>query len=164
MLSFLKLTIISSSSIFFKGKLFLLLPISLKNYCWSVYFLVNPVQTFDPLKRPFRDVFIWAVLSNRIAMAKLMWIMGREQIPSALMATRLLKSMASKSASDDTITDISVELCESAAWVSYRDECAGPGKVHCKIRVCTCMGIFGIRGLTKKQGGILTRWWIWRYL
>lgn len=81
----------------------------------DTFVFVNPVQTFDPLKRPFRDVFIWAVLSNRIAMAKLMWIMGREQIPSALMATRLLKSMASKSASDDTITDISVELCESAA-------------------------------------------------
>ena len=77
-------------------------------------FSVNPIHHIDPLPRPHRDVFIWAVLSNRIAMAKLMWIMGREQIPCALMATRLLKSMASKSASDDTITDISVELLANA--------------------------------------------------
>ena len=86
-------------------------------------------------------------------MAKLMWIMGREQIPSALMATRLLKSMASKSASDDTITDISVELCESAAWVSYRDECAGPGKVHCKIdQDLYLYGYFRDPGFDQKTG------------
>ena len=86
-------------------------------------------------------------------MAKLMWIMGREQIPSALMATRLLKSMASKSASDDTITDISVELCESAAWVSYRDECAGPGKVHCKIdQGLYVYGYFRDPGFDQKTG------------
>jgi len=72
------------------------------------------MNAIDPLTNPFRDVFIWAVLSNRIAMAKVMWINGREQIPSALMATRLLKSMAGKSAADDTITDISVELLASA--------------------------------------------------
>ena len=47
-------------------------------------------------------------------MAKVMWINGREQIACALMATRLLKSMAAKSAADDTITDISVELVENA--------------------------------------------------
>lgn len=76
--------------------------------------LVNPMQNIDPLTRPYRDVFIWAVLSNRIAMAKVMWINGREQMACALMATRLLKSMAAKSASDDTITDISVELLENA--------------------------------------------------
>ena len=75
---------------------------------------MNPLHRFDPLTRPFRDVFLWAVLSNRMAMAKLMWIMGREQIPCALMATRLLKSMAAKSAADDTITDISVELLANA--------------------------------------------------
>ena len=78
------------------------------------YFSVNSMNAIDPLTNPFRDVFIWAVLSNRIAMAKVMWINGREQIPSALMATRLLKSMAGKSAADDTITDISVELLASA--------------------------------------------------
>lgn len=72
------------------------------------------MQNIDPLTRPYRDVFIWAVLSNRIAMAKVMWINGREQMACALMATRLLKSMAAKSASDDTITDISVELLENA--------------------------------------------------
>lgn len=69
---------------------------------------------FDPLPRPYRDVFIWAVLSNRMAMAKVMWINGREQVACALMATRLLKSMAAKSAADDTITDISIELLENA--------------------------------------------------
>ena len=74
----------------------------------------NPLHRFDPLTRPYRDVFIWAVLSNRMAMAKVMWINGREQIACALMATRLLKSMAAKSAADDTITDISVELVENA--------------------------------------------------
>ena len=47
-------------------------------------------------------------------MAKLMWSMGREQIATALMATRLLKSMAEKARADDTITDISAELLESA--------------------------------------------------
>ena len=78
------------------------------------YSSVNSMNAIDPLTNPFRDVFIWAVLSNRIAMAKVMWINGREQIPSALMATRLLKSMAGKSAADDTITDISVELLASA--------------------------------------------------
>lgn len=74
----------------------------------------NPLHRIDPLKTPYRDVFIWAVLSNRKEMAKLMWSMGREQIATALMATRLLKSMAGKARADDTITDISPELLEVA--------------------------------------------------
>ena len=76
--------------------------------------LGNPLHRIDPLKTPYRDVFIWAVLSNRKEMAKLMWSMGREQIATALMATRLLKSMAGKARADDTITDISPELLEVA--------------------------------------------------
>ena len=47
-------------------------------------------------------------------MAKLMWSMGKEQIASALMATRMLKSMAVKARSDNTVTDISTELLEHA--------------------------------------------------
>ncbi|KAJ7389833.1 Transient receptor putative cation channel sub M member 2 [Desmophyllum pertusum] len=74
----------------------------------------NTLHKIDPLPMPFRDVFIWAVLSNRKDMAKLMWIMGREQIACALMATRLLKSMAGKARADDTITDISTELLDHA--------------------------------------------------
>lgn len=72
------------------------------------------MNAFDPLPRQYRDVFIWAVLCNRMALAKVMWINGREQIACALMATRLLKSMAAKSAADDTITDISAELFANA--------------------------------------------------
>lgn len=80
----------------------------------SIFFSVNPVHKYDPLPTPYRDVFIWAVLSNRQDMAKLMWSMGKEQIASALMATRLIKSMAGKARADDTITDISAELLEHA--------------------------------------------------
>ena len=47
-------------------------------------------------------------------MAKLMWIMGKEQIACALMATRLIKSMAGKARANRTITDISPELLEHA--------------------------------------------------
>lgn len=47
-------------------------------------------------------------------MAKLMWSMGKAQIASALMATRMLKSMAGKARADDTITDISTELLDHA--------------------------------------------------
>ncbi|XP_074622988.1 transient receptor potential cation channel subfamily M member-like 2 isoform X1 [Acropora palmata] len=76
--------------------------------------MANAMNAFDPLPRQYRDVFIWAVLCNRMALAKVMWINGREQIACALMATRLLKSMAAKSAADDTITDISAELFANA--------------------------------------------------
>ncbi|KAL9966190.1 hypothetical protein ACROYT_G024228 [Oculina patagonica] len=76
--------------------------------------VVNPLHKIDPLPTPYRDVFIWAVLSNRQDMAKLVWSMGKEQIASALMATRMLKSMAGKARADDTITDISNELLDHA--------------------------------------------------
>lgn len=78
------------------------------------FFSANPLHKYDPLPTPYRDVFIWAVLSNRQDMAKLMWGMGKEQIASALMATRLIKSMAGKARADDTITDISPELLDHA--------------------------------------------------
>ncbi|KAL9974194.1 hypothetical protein ACROYT_G011206 [Oculina patagonica] len=71
--------------------------------------VANSIHKIDPLPAPYRDVFIWAVLSNRQHMAKLMWSMGKEQIASALMATRLLKSMAGKA-----LADISNELLDHA--------------------------------------------------
>ena len=43
-----------------------------------------------------------------------MWTMGREQIACALMASKLLKSMADRAHADDTITDISAELLVNA--------------------------------------------------
>ena len=75
---------------------------------------VIDINRIDPIPTPYRDVFLWAVLCNRRELARVLWEAGREPVAAALMATRLLRSMADKSHSDDTITDISHDLKEHA--------------------------------------------------
>ena len=63
-----------------------------------------------------------------------MWTNGRDPIASALMASKLLKSMAKKVREDQTITDISKELKEHAKYAR-----PSRGNVPCigmQIRLC----------------------------
>jgi transient receptor potential cation channel subfamily M protein 2 len=72
------------------------------------------MNLIDPIPTPYRDVFLWAVLSNRRDLARVLWEAGREPVAAALMASKLLRSMAAKAHTDDTITDISNDLKEHA--------------------------------------------------
>nr|6CO7_A Chain A, Predicted protein [Nematostella vectensis]6CO7_B Chain B, Predicted protein [Nematostella vectensis]6CO7_C Chain C, Predicted protein [Nematostella vectensis]6CO7_D Chain D, Predicted protein [Nematostella vectensis] len=99
----------------------------LKNRKSSKDLLAN-INRIDPLPTPYLDVFLWAVLCNRRELARVLWEAGREPMAAALMASRLLKRMASRAQEDNTITDISSDLYDHARLFEERavgvlDEC-----------------------------------------
>ncbi|KXJ08257.1 Transient receptor potential cation channel subfamily M member 7 [Exaiptasia diaphana] len=88
------------------------------------------INLIDPIPTPYRDVFLWAVLCNRRELARVLWEAGRQPVAAALMACKLLRSLANKAHSDDTITDVSQDLNEHAKMFEERaigvlDECFG---------------------------------------
>lgn len=44
-------------------------------------------------EKPFRELFLWAVLLNRFEMARFMWEKGEEAVSDALAACRLFQVM-----------------------------------------------------------------------
>ncbi|XP_071965628.1 transient receptor potential cation channel subfamily M member 3-like [Antedon mediterranea] len=63
---------------------------------FSVAELVNPGMHFP---RPFRELFLWAVLVSRMDLAEFLWERGEDPVCLAIVASRMLRSM-SKSAQD----------------------------------------------------------------
>ena len=64
-------------------------------------------QTFE---FPFSDLIVWAVLTKRQEMAKLMWQHGEQNLAKALAASRLYRAMALEAADDDLDAEIYDEL------------------------------------------------------
>ena len=64
-------------------------------------------QTFE---YPFSDLIVWAVLTKRQDMAKLMWQHGEQNLAKALAASRLYRALASEAADDDLDVEIYDEL------------------------------------------------------
>ena len=44
-------------------------------------------------EKPFRELFLWAVLMNRFDMARCMWEKVEEAVPNALVACHIFKAM-----------------------------------------------------------------------
>lgn len=65
--------------------------------------------------QPFNELLIWAVLTKRQAMAKLMWHHGEEALAKALVASKMYREMASEAADDDLEVEIYDELKSYAA-------------------------------------------------
>jgi transient receptor potential cation channel subfamily M protein 3 len=59
---------------------------------------------------PFSELVIWAVLTKRQQMAKLMWQHGEQAMAKALVACRLYQAMALEAADDDLDVEIYEEL------------------------------------------------------
>ena len=59
---------------------------------------------------PFSDLMIWAVLTKRQSMARLMWQHGEQAMAKALVASRLYQAMAMEAADDDLDVEIYDEL------------------------------------------------------
>ena len=64
-------------------------------------------ETFE---YPFSELIIWAVLTKRKEMAKLMWQHGEQAMAKALVASRLCQAMANEAADDDLDVEIYDEL------------------------------------------------------
>ena len=64
-------------------------------------------ETFE---YPFSELIIWAVLTKRKEMAKLMWRHGEQAMAKALVASRLCQAMANEAADDDLDVEIYDEL------------------------------------------------------
>ncbi|XP_070540267.1 transient receptor potential cation channel subfamily M member-like 2 [Ptychodera flava] len=58
--------------------------------------LTNPAMNFS---KPFRELFLWAILMGRLEMAEFLWELSDEAISSAVVAVKIFKSM-SESISD----------------------------------------------------------------
>ena len=59
---------------------------------------------------PFSELMIWAVLTKRQPMARLMWQHGEQAMAKALVASRLYQAMALEAADDDLDVEIYDEL------------------------------------------------------
>ncbi|XP_021379559.1 transient receptor potential cation channel subfamily M member 1-like [Mizuhopecten yessoensis] len=62
---------------------------------------------------PERELFLWALLLNRMDLAKLFWKLGKDHLGTALLAAALLKGLAKVADGEEEI-ELSVSLEESA--------------------------------------------------
>ena len=60
--------------------------------------------------QPFNELLIWAVLTKRQDMAKLMWHHGEEALAKALVASKLYRAMAREAEDDDLEVGVYDEL------------------------------------------------------
>ena len=68
-------------------------------------------ELFGPIfAQPFNELLVWAVLTKRQSMAKLMWHHGEEALAKALVASKLYRAMAYEAADDDLEVEIYDEL------------------------------------------------------
>ena len=74
------------------------------------YELLYFLDIKQPIRTPWRDLFIWAVLANRREMALLFLERGRENLAMALMATKLLKSLVAMALSSKDMMDIGADM------------------------------------------------------
>lgn len=56
-------------------------------------FEVQRAYNATRFEKPFRELFLWAVLMNRYKLARFMWEKGEEAVSDALAASRLFQSM-----------------------------------------------------------------------
>ncbi|NXL91702.1 TRPM5 protein, partial [Alectura lathami] len=56
--------------------------------------LPEPLDMNQKSEKPWRDLFVWAVLQNRHKMANYFWAMGQEGVASALAACKILREMS----------------------------------------------------------------------
>ena len=66
--------------------------------------------------QPFNELLVWAVLTKRQSMAKLMWHHGEEALAKALVASKLYRAMAYEAA------DLEVEIYDELRGYSTEFE------------------------------------------
>ena len=54
---------------------------------------VKVTHSATRFEKPFRELFLWAVLLNRFELARFMWEKGEEAVSDALAACRLFQAM-----------------------------------------------------------------------
>ncbi|KAK3101394.1 hypothetical protein FSP39_003210, partial [Pinctada imbricata] len=59
-----------------------------------------PTKSISDFDNPYQELFLWAILMNRLQLAKVMWKQGKDAMVAALVANAMLSSMAEKT--DDT--------------------------------------------------------------
>jgi hypothetical protein len=79
---------------------------------------------------PFSELIIWAVLTKRKEMAKLMWRHGEQALSKALVASRLCQAMAAEAADDDLDVEIYEELSSFGGEFEELCECTLILNVH----------------------------------
>ncbi|XP_074649507.1 transient receptor potential cation channel subfamily M member-like 2 isoform X2 [Tubulanus polymorphus] len=84
-------------------------------------------KTLCSFASPEKELFIWAVLLNRMELAKLFWRMGQDHIGTTLIAATILKRLSDKAADAEEI-DLSLQLeknskeCETLS-IGVLNEC-----------------------------------------
>ncbi|CAH1785123.1 unnamed protein product [Owenia fusiformis] len=58
--------------------------------------------SYETFHKPFRELFIWAVLMNRLELAKFLWERGDEAVINAIAASAICKSLADRTALYDS--------------------------------------------------------------
>ena len=59
----------------------------------------------EDLTQPYRELFVWAVVNNRIPLAMILWKECPDPIGSALVASLIIKTMPSEQLTDELVSD-----------------------------------------------------------
>ncbi|XP_066299867.1 transient receptor potential cation channel subfamily M member-like 2 isoform X2 [Branchiostoma lanceolatum] len=94
---------------------------------------------------PTRELFVYCVLLNRQEMARLFWEEGKEGVAAALVASNLLKSMASELEND---TELSEEMSEHAdkfeeLALGVLNECWGEDELRTQLLLVRELYLWG---------------------
>ncbi|CAH1241485.1 TRPM2 [Branchiostoma lanceolatum] len=94
---------------------------------------------------PTRELFLYCVLLNRQEMARLFWEEGKEGVAAALVASNLLKSMASELEND---TELSEEMSEHAdkfeeLALGVLNECWGEDELRTQLLLVRELYLWG---------------------
>ena len=84
------------------------IPFNLLIHIYNNDYLVIVSFGSKDVKYPELNLFVWALLLNRIELAKIFWRIGEHQIMCALFATNILNKLSLY------LTDLSENLIESA--------------------------------------------------
>lgn len=99
---------------------------------------VQVAHSATRFEKPFRELFLWAVLMNRYELARFMWEKGEEAVSDALVACRLFQAMHDNV--EDDYFEIKTALKQHAdefenLAIGVLDECYGEDEVLAEMLV-----------------------------
>lgn len=90
-------------------------PPSVKFQPSDTSYKVQVAHNATRFEKPFRELFLWAVLMNRYELARFMWEKGEEAVSDALAACRLFHVMHDQV--EDDYYEIKTALKQHAVYV-----------------------------------------------
>ena len=97
---------------------------------------------------PYLDLFIWAVLGNRKELSMMLWERTRDKVACALMASKILKTLADRITDNRQLSYMADELVENGIFfeqvaVGVLNECSLENEQHAQTLLVKELNDFG---------------------